>query len=229
MEYLFDTTRAAVNLVFSGAIERYPRIRFILPHAGGLMPYFAWRLSVSPMIDKRLEQMSRDEVYARLRRFWYDNALAPSDADLRMPARAWRTRPDRVRQRLAVRQRARHCRGGEDLRGDPRCRRSSATRSTGATPCRFSRSSLERDGATQKRRRGERSHCAGVDGTDHAAGVYVLSGHPEVKAALGLTTPAPSSSSAFRCSAWRSPPCFTARCRTATAAVRCCFQGSRCS
>ncbi|TMJ67531.1 MAG: amidohydrolase, partial [Alphaproteobacteria bacterium] len=38
MEYLFDTTRAAVNLIFSGALERFPRIRFILPHAGGLVP-----------------------------------------------------------------------------------------------------------------------------------------------------------------------------------------------
>jgi predicted TIM-barrel fold metal-dependent hydrolase len=78
MEYVFDTTRAAVNLVFSGAIERFPRIRFVLAHAGGLMPYFAWRLSVSPMIDKRLEQLSPGEVYARLRRFWYDNALSPT-------------------------------------------------------------------------------------------------------------------------------------------------------
>jgi predicted TIM-barrel fold metal-dependent hydrolase len=42
------------------------------------MPYFAWRLSVSPMIDKRLERLSPDEVYARLRRFWYDNALSPT-------------------------------------------------------------------------------------------------------------------------------------------------------
>jgi predicted TIM-barrel fold metal-dependent hydrolase len=78
MEYVFDTTRAAVNLVFSGSIERYPRIRFVLAHAGGLMPYFAWRLSVSPMIDKRLEQISPQQVYDRLRRFWYDNALAPT-------------------------------------------------------------------------------------------------------------------------------------------------------
>ena len=78
MEYVFDTTRAAVNLVFSGAIERFPRIRFVLAHAGGLMPYFAWRLSVSPMIDKRLEQMPPAQVYERLRRFWYDNALAPT-------------------------------------------------------------------------------------------------------------------------------------------------------
>jgi predicted TIM-barrel fold metal-dependent hydrolase len=78
MEYVFDTTRAAVNLAFSGAIERFPRIRFVLAHAGGLMPYFAWRLSVSPMIDKRLEQISPAQVYERLRRFWYDNALSPT-------------------------------------------------------------------------------------------------------------------------------------------------------
>jgi 6-methylsalicylate decarboxylase len=78
MEYVFDTTRAAVNLVFSGAIERFPRIRCVLAHAGGLMPYFAWRLSISPMIDARLEQLSPAEIYARLGRFWYDNALSPT-------------------------------------------------------------------------------------------------------------------------------------------------------
>ena len=79
MEYLFDTTRAVVNLIFTRAIERYPRIQFILPHAGGLVPYFAWRLSVSPMIDKRLPQLSREQVFADLAHFCYDNALAPGE------------------------------------------------------------------------------------------------------------------------------------------------------
>jgi predicted TIM-barrel fold metal-dependent hydrolase len=77
MEYLFDTTRAVVNLIFGGALQRFPRIRFILPHAGGLVPYFSWRLSVSPMIDPRLPQLTQDEVFALLKRFWYDNALSP--------------------------------------------------------------------------------------------------------------------------------------------------------
>jgi predicted TIM-barrel fold metal-dependent hydrolase len=77
MEYVFDTTRAVVNLIFGGALEKFPRIRFILPHAGGLVPYFAWRLSVSPMIDKRLKPLSQDDVFAALRCFWYDNALSP--------------------------------------------------------------------------------------------------------------------------------------------------------
>jgi 6-methylsalicylate decarboxylase len=77
MEYLFDTTRAAVNLLLTGALERFPRIRFILAHAGGVLPYFAWRLSVAPMIDPRLPQWPRDKILAGLRRYWYDIALSP--------------------------------------------------------------------------------------------------------------------------------------------------------
>jgi predicted TIM-barrel fold metal-dependent hydrolase len=77
LEYPFDTTRAVVNLVFGSSLERYPRIKFILPHAGGLVPYVSWRLSVSPMIDKRLKPMPPEHIFGLLRRFWYDNALSP--------------------------------------------------------------------------------------------------------------------------------------------------------
>ncbi len=76
IEYPFDTTRAAVNLVFTGALERFANIRFILSHAGGTLPYLAWRLSVAPMIDKRLQQRTRAEIFAAFKTFWYDNALA---------------------------------------------------------------------------------------------------------------------------------------------------------
>jgi predicted TIM-barrel fold metal-dependent hydrolase len=76
IEYVFDTTRAAVNLLFSGALERFPHVRFILSHAGGALPYVAWRLSVAPMIDTRLTQRSRADIFAGLKTFWYDNALA---------------------------------------------------------------------------------------------------------------------------------------------------------
>jgi len=82
MEYLFDTTRAAVNLAMSGAAERFARIRFVLAHAGGLMPYFAWRLSIAPMIDRRLEPLTPAQILARLAHFWYDTALAPTPATL---------------------------------------------------------------------------------------------------------------------------------------------------
>jgi predicted TIM-barrel fold metal-dependent hydrolase len=94
MEYLFDTTRAAVNLVFSGATERFRRIRFVLAHAGGLVPYFAWRLSVSPMIDPRLPQVPPDQVFARLGHFWYDTALSPTP--LTMACLAGVARPEQI-------------------------------------------------------------------------------------------------------------------------------------
>ena len=115
MEYVFDTTRAAVNLVFSGAIERFPRIRFVLAHAGGLMPYFAWRLSVSPMIDKRLEQMSPAQVYERLRRFWYDNALAPTAETFECLKGVAPPGQIVFGSDWPFANSARHCRGGADL------------------------------------------------------------------------------------------------------------------
>lgn len=77
LEYVFDTSRAAVNLLFSGALDRFPRIRFILAHAGGVVPYVSWRLSVSPLVDARLPQLSQEAVLTGLKRFWYDTALAP--------------------------------------------------------------------------------------------------------------------------------------------------------
>lgn len=42
--FLFDTTLAAAKLVFSGVVERYPRIRWALTHLGGAIPYLAERL-----------------------------------------------------------------------------------------------------------------------------------------------------------------------------------------
>lgn len=42
--FLFDTTLAAAKLVFSGVPERYPRIKWVLSHLGGTIPYFAERL-----------------------------------------------------------------------------------------------------------------------------------------------------------------------------------------
>jgi aminocarboxymuconate-semialdehyde decarboxylase len=42
--FLFDTTLAASKLVFSGTIRRFPRIRWVLAHLGGTIPYLAERL-----------------------------------------------------------------------------------------------------------------------------------------------------------------------------------------
>ncbi len=92
MEYLFDTTRAAANLVFSGAMDRYPDIKFILSHAGGTLPFISWRLAeiserqlaVSPfkerfqipLIADNAGHVTKDLILSRLKRFYFDTALA---------------------------------------------------------------------------------------------------------------------------------------------------------
>jgi aminocarboxymuconate-semialdehyde decarboxylase len=42
--FLMDTTLAAAHLVFSGVAERFPKIRWVLSHLGGTIPYLAERL-----------------------------------------------------------------------------------------------------------------------------------------------------------------------------------------
>jgi 6-methylsalicylate decarboxylase len=76
IEYVFDTTRAAVNLIFSGTIERYSGIRVILSHAGGTLPYLALRLELAPMIEATLQELPREKIAAGLRSFYYDNAIS---------------------------------------------------------------------------------------------------------------------------------------------------------
>ena len=40
-----ETTRAVAHLMQTGILERYPAIRYILPHGGGSVPYLAWRMA----------------------------------------------------------------------------------------------------------------------------------------------------------------------------------------
>ncbi|NIP60002.1 MAG: amidohydrolase family protein, partial [Gemmatimonadetes bacterium] len=39
--FVADTTLAAAHLVFSGTVQRYPGIRWVLAHLGGTIPYLA--------------------------------------------------------------------------------------------------------------------------------------------------------------------------------------------
>ena len=42
--FLFDTTTAALRLVFDGLYDRHPDFKFVVPHAGSLIPYFVGRI-----------------------------------------------------------------------------------------------------------------------------------------------------------------------------------------
>lgn len=77
VEFLCDTTRAASNLILSGTLERYPNIRWILAHAGGFLPYIAWRLSLANALPQYAKQAPQG-VLTYIRNFYFDTALSPS-------------------------------------------------------------------------------------------------------------------------------------------------------
>ena len=71
--FLFDTTLAASKLVFSGVVKRYPRIRWVLGHLGGTIPYLAERLDRGWRAFKECRAHIDEPPTAYLKRhFWYD-------------------------------------------------------------------------------------------------------------------------------------------------------------
>ena len=70
--FLMDTTLAAAKLVFSGIPERFPRIRWVLTHMGGAIPYLAERL------DRGFEAFSECRAHisrpptSYLKQFYFD-------------------------------------------------------------------------------------------------------------------------------------------------------------
>ncbi len=70
--FLFDTTLAAAGLVFRGIPHRFPRIRWVLAHLGGAIPYIAERLDrgfeAFPECRRHIDRPPSDY----LRTFYYD-------------------------------------------------------------------------------------------------------------------------------------------------------------
>jgi len=75
VEFVFDTTRAVVNLIFSGTLERHPELKIILSHAGGTVPFLAWRLSAFGQMPA-LHAKAPEGALAYLKRLYYDTAMS---------------------------------------------------------------------------------------------------------------------------------------------------------
>jgi predicted TIM-barrel fold metal-dependent hydrolase len=76
-DYLLDTTRAAINLITSGTLTRYPDVSIILSHAGGFLPYAATRIEIAAAA---LANVDHTTVWDGIRRFHYDLALSVPSA-----------------------------------------------------------------------------------------------------------------------------------------------------
>ena len=81
VDYPFDTTRAAVQLVLNGTVNRHPRVRIILSHAGGFVPYASHRFAELAHVF-RPDAPEPLEILVTLKRFYFDTALSSSPAAL---------------------------------------------------------------------------------------------------------------------------------------------------
>jgi predicted TIM-barrel fold metal-dependent hydrolase len=75
VDFIFDTTRAAANMIYRGTLERFPDISFILSHAGGAVPYLAGRIALggaNPTVKARAPK----GIITYLKRYYYDTALS---------------------------------------------------------------------------------------------------------------------------------------------------------
>ncbi len=75
IEFLFDTSRAVVNMVLNGVIARYSNVVFIVPHAGAALPVIADRVAAFAFILEDLDP--RADVLGDLARLHYDLAGFP--------------------------------------------------------------------------------------------------------------------------------------------------------
>jgi predicted TIM-barrel fold metal-dependent hydrolase len=89
IEYAFDTTRVAANLIYHEFMGRYPNIRWILAHAGGTLPYLSMRLRLMeemevgrkppfPFVGAGRPFIERvpEGVTPHLGRFYFDTAFS---------------------------------------------------------------------------------------------------------------------------------------------------------
>ncbi len=77
-EFVFDTSRAILNLVWSGTAHRCPDIKFIFSHAGGTLPYISWRCSSVMDNMPRKKECFPLGAMEYFKRFNYDLTLSAS-------------------------------------------------------------------------------------------------------------------------------------------------------
>src|SRR5688572_4421435 len=69
-----DTTRTMISLIFQGGAARYPDIRWIFSHSGGVTPFLLSRFERHMIDGKDAKEKAPNGVMHELRKFYYDTA-----------------------------------------------------------------------------------------------------------------------------------------------------------
>ena len=74
IEYAVDTTRTMASLMFHGAAARYPDIKWIFSHSGGVTPFLVSRFEREQMTIKGIKEKLPSGFRHELAKFYYDMA-----------------------------------------------------------------------------------------------------------------------------------------------------------
>lgn len=77
-EFPFDTTRAVVNLIYSGTLERSPSIRLQVSHLGGAALFLAHRIASLEAREPEKATLAPQGALSALARRYYDTGLSNS-------------------------------------------------------------------------------------------------------------------------------------------------------
>jgi aminocarboxymuconate-semialdehyde decarboxylase len=78
--FTFDTSLAVVRMIYDGFFDRYPKIKFVITHSGGTVPYVTNRLDNGYRILPKCSENISQPPSAFLNRLYYDDAMARDDA-----------------------------------------------------------------------------------------------------------------------------------------------------
>ena len=81
MEFVLDTTRAVMSLLYSGTMSRCPDVRFIFSHGGGTVPYIGHRMCRLEAQEEFARLIPEGAMKALTRQF-YDTALSANEPAL---------------------------------------------------------------------------------------------------------------------------------------------------
>ena len=83
-EYPADTTRAVLNLISNGTLEKFPDIKFVVPHCGSFLPYMKQRAGAMFQMLAAMNIMPAVDVAAGLKNLYFDLAGDPMPEQMDM-------------------------------------------------------------------------------------------------------------------------------------------------
>lgn len=83
-EYPADTTRAVLNLLANGTLEKFPNLKFVVPHCGSFLPYMKQRAGAMFQMLASMNLMEPLNFAASVGKLFFDTAGDPMPEQLDM-------------------------------------------------------------------------------------------------------------------------------------------------